>query len=632
MSTAPSSPLNRPIPLLLIVLFAFVFHGPLLMMKVPANSYDANFHMSMASHYAHHWFNPWNEKSFAGFSQTTYPPLTHQWTAILSHLIGLTYAYMLVQGIFVLLLPIAVFRFAELWTSKRAASYAALGSVFLGSLCLLVYEDGQLGTTSATTLLLLALPFVYRYILRGEPWDLMLGLLISYTAAAAHHATLVFGTVFFVLPLIWLALQDYRDQCPGEAMIVPLRRIAVFGFLATLGIGVVLLPYFLILLKDPIKQIPIPHLSRSNFILQPVWAIHYLLIPFGAVALALPYIFYKGAEPRLRPLLLAFYFALLFGLGGTTPLPRWILGRAFEILTFERFTFWAILLAMPFVGLLAIHVIDRYRVRGASVLVIAAVASASLAVAWNVYFPLIGPAPDVDPIIKFLNENGRDQYRYLTLGYANGMSKIASYTNAPSVDGEYNSGRTLPELTRHGVGQLSSAKFYHAEGMMALSDMLRHASHYGLKYIFVHDSYYEPILTFAGWQQIESFNHGETTVWTTIGVPPATTIPSPLKPPPWQGVMWGTIPFGTSLLTIFLVLFAMKRRTSAGLAEPIETETGGDTDAVIVAGDREEVPVIAEPTGPPKGAPEAGTGQVGIQDSGSYEEQQPVQLEHRKLS
>src|ERR1700738_2614727 len=116
-TAAASRPLSRAIPLSLIVLCALAFHGPLLMMQVPANSFDANFHMSMASQYAHHWFDPWNEKSLAGFSQTTYPPLTHQCTAMFSHLIGLSYAYMLVQGIVILLLPVAVFRFAKLWTS-----------------------------------------------------------------------------------------------------------------------------------------------------------------------------------------------------------------------------------------------------------------------------------------------------------------------------------------------------------------------------------------------------------------------------------------------------------------------------------------------------------------------------------
>jgi hypothetical protein len=632
MQNVSTSPLSRPIPLWFIVLCAFVFHGPLLMMRVPANSYDANFHMSMASHYAHHWFDPWNELSFAGFSQTTYPPLTHQWMAMFSHVIGLTFGYMLVQGIVLMLLPVGVFRFAELWVSKRAASYGALASVFLGTLCLLVYEDGQIGTTSSTTLLLLALPFFYRYVLRGEGWDLLLGLSISLTAAAAHHATLVFGSVFFIFPLIWLALQDYRDQHPDGRMTVPIRRIALFGSLGVLGVLVVLMPYFLILLKDPIDQTPIPHLSRANFILQPIWGLHYVIVPLGAVILALPYIFYRGGERRLRPLLMGFWLAFIFGLGGTTPLPRWLLGRAFEILTFERFTYWALLLAMPFVGLLAVRVIDRYRTAGAGLLAILALSTASLAVAWNVYFPLIGASPDVDPIISFLNSKGRDHYRYLTLGYANGMSRITSYTTAPSVDGEYNSGRTLPELTRHGVGQLSSAKFYHSEGMLALKDMLRHSDHYGLKYIFVHDAYYDPVLTFAGWRKIDTFNHGETTVWTTIGVPPATTIPSPLRPPAWQGIMWGTIPFGTSLFTIFLVCFWLRTRADQGDGgEPLEAETGSGTEGILVPTDPQDLTRL---TGriEPKTGDLSGNLQANEADCPVSTSQQQTQLEHPRLS
>ncbi len=558
-STHTSHPLRPPIPLWLIVLCALGFHGPLLIMQLPANTFDANFHMSMASHYAQHWFNPWNEKSFAGFSQTTYPPLTHQWIAMFSHVIGLTFGFMLVQGIVILLLPIGVYGFAKLWVNERAASYAAFCSVFIGSLCLLVYQDGQIGTTSATSLFLLATPFIYWYVVHGKSRDLILGLAISCTAAAAHHATLLFGVVFFVFPLAWLAVADHRAEHPGESLLVPLRRIVLFGAAAGGGILVVLLPYFLIMLKDPIHQVPIPHLSRANFIQQPIWGLHYWLIPFGVMTLALPYIFYKGGERRLRPLLLGFYFALLFGLGGTTPLPRWLLGRAFEVLTFERFTFWAVLLALPFVGLLAAHLIDRFGVAMAGSLVVLVVAGGALAVAWNVYFPLVGAEPDVDPIVKFLNSDGRDQYRYLTLGYANAMSKIACYTSAPSIDGEYNSARMLPEMTRHGVGQLSSAKFYHSQGMEALTEILEHADKYGLKYIFVHDSYYEPILTFAGWRQIDTFNRGETTVWTTLGVPKATKIPSPLEPPAWQGIMWGIVPFGTSIVTIILWLGLRKK-------------------------------------------------------------------------
>ena len=123
----------RPIPISLIFLTAFVIHAPLLLMKLPLKSYDTNFHIFFASHYAHHWFDPWNPKWYAGFSQMTYPPLAQQWLALISNITGLDLAYMLVQFVAILLLALGVFRFSRLWVDERAASYAALASVFLGS-------------------------------------------------------------------------------------------------------------------------------------------------------------------------------------------------------------------------------------------------------------------------------------------------------------------------------------------------------------------------------------------------------------------------------------------------------------------------------------------------------------------
>ena len=62
---------------------ALVVHLPLMLIRLPLSSYDANFHIFFASHYLHHWFNPWNTKWYAGFSQTTYPPLPQQWMAVI---------------------------------------------------------------------------------------------------------------------------------------------------------------------------------------------------------------------------------------------------------------------------------------------------------------------------------------------------------------------------------------------------------------------------------------------------------------------------------------------------------------------------------------------------------------------
>src|SRR6267142_4734315 len=163
LTNAPNRFSSRPISMSTIVLVALAVHGPLLLMQLPAGSYDANFHMFFASHYAHHWFNPWNEKWFGGFSQTTYPPLTHQWIALVSNVAGLKMSYMLVQLVAVLLLPVGVFRFARIWVDDRAASYAALGSIFLGALAFLIYQAGQLATVTSVALYLNAIPYFYEW-------------------------------------------------------------------------------------------------------------------------------------------------------------------------------------------------------------------------------------------------------------------------------------------------------------------------------------------------------------------------------------------------------------------------------------------------------------------------------------
>ncbi len=95
-----------------ILLAVFAVHLPLLLMELPLKSYDTNFNIFFASHYVHHWFNPWNAKWYAGFSQTTYPPLTQQWVAVVSWLTGLNLGYMAVQFVAILLLVVGVYRFA----------------------------------------------------------------------------------------------------------------------------------------------------------------------------------------------------------------------------------------------------------------------------------------------------------------------------------------------------------------------------------------------------------------------------------------------------------------------------------------------------------------------------------------
>ncbi len=570
----PNETYSRPIPLLAIVLVALAVHGPLLLMQLPSGSFDANFHIFLASHYAHHWFNPWNEKWFAGFSQTTYPPLTHQWIAIVSSVAGLKMAYMLVQLVAVLLLPVGVFRFAKIWVDERSASYAALGTIFLGALSFLVYQAGQLATVASAALYLNALPYFFEWSEEGSGRAFLKGIFVSLAAAAAHHVTLIFGTVLFAVPVLWVALLDAHDGRTRGSVGAVTGRAVLFAVIVAIGVGAVLLPYWMTLIEHPIHQIPIPHDSRNNFLLNSTTGINYFLIPYGALILAFPFIFWRGASVRrLRPLLLGFWLTMVFGLGGTTPLPRWLLGRAYEILTFERFTFWATLMAMPIVGLLAIQLLDRFRAKAAVGLALAAVVTIGAALWWlnaNPYRPTA--TINVQPVIAFLNRDGHDSYRYLTLGFGSELARVSTYTDATSVDGDYNSARLLPEMTHYGSAQLTNAKFYGSAGMASLRTMLEHANRYGLKYIFVHDSYYEPLLTFVGYRKTETFNNGEITEWSKDDVPPAHRIQSDAVPPAWMGLMWGTLPVGASLLAIFLVVLLPPRRRRRVAEPPLSME------------------------------------------------------------
>ena len=559
---------TRSIPISVALLAAVVVNLPLLLMKLPLKSYDTNFHIFFASNYVHHWFDPWNAKWYAGFSQVTYPPLPQQWVALASHIFGLDMAYMVVQLAALLLLVVGVYRFSLLWVGPRAASFAALGSVFLGSESFLVYSAGQLGTTSAAPIYLNALPFLFDWVRHGNWRSFLKASALFAAAAAAHHATLLFGSFFFAVPVLALVLLDRQD---GERVSTSafVARTAAITVLVGIAIAVVLLPFWIALLRYPVTQMPIPHPSRANYLLSPQWGLNYFIVPYGALILALPFIFLRGSMVvRLRPLLLGFWVAFMVGLGGTTPVGHLLLGRAFDVLTMERFSYWATLLALPFVGLLAAELVDRYRTVAAVGLAVLAACTCALAVGWSTYRPADAEDFQVDTVASWLNRDGHDQYRYVTLGFGNKIARLAMLTNASSVDGEWNSGRMLPELTHYGAGALTSSKYFGEAGLDALRAMLAHADTYGLKWVFVRDHYYDPLLSFAGWRPVDTLEEKTITVWSKDDVPPAVPINAPQVPPHWQGLMWGILPFGSSLLAIFVLLIPDRSRRTVQVEHP----------------------------------------------------------------
>ena len=122
-----------------------------------------------------------------------------------------------------------------------------------------------------------------------------------------------------------------------------------------------------------------------------------------------------------------------------------------------------------------------------------------MGVAWITFSPIAVTPFDTRAISDFLNRDDHAKFRYLTLGFGSLFDKVSIDSKAATVDGDYNSARLLPEMTAYGAAKLDSAKYYFGvAGMESLSAMLKHANQYGLKYAFVRDRYYEPLLAFAG--------------------------------------------------------------------------------------------------------------------------------------
>lgn len=541
---------------------AVVFHGGLLPFT-HSSTYDAFIHMFFADHYHRSWFDTWEPRWYTGFSVTSYPPGTHMAMAALMEFVPLRAAFVLVQLGGLLLLVTGVFRFALLWVPPRAAGYAAISAVLASSISETVHLFGQLPTIFSLGIFLNGLPYVYRWIVYGGWRSCAIAVIFSAATTAAHHVTTIFGGVLFILPLGLQALKAVAEIRP-EAGRSWLYRVGRFvppllrgGLLAVLMLGAIVatvFPYWYWSVTDPITQVAIPHGSRESFLQRPDLGIVFFAIPWGVAIFFLPYAFYKAATTRLWPLGLSLLLCAILGTGGTTPLPRAILGGAFDILTLDRFTFWATILIMPFLGLMVdglLHGRSRLIIvqsfgGGTYRLLVSGIFGASVCMAvLPAVLPRIQPTqPDfVDPapIVRFLAEDEHERWRYLTLGLGDQFAYLSAQTTALSVDGNYHSARRLPDLTRFSVERLENAKYLGVPGLGSLQQFLVNAERYNLKYVFSNDAFYDPLLHFTGWTRLNRLGNG-VVVWEKPDIPPLPLVLPRREIPALHALMWGVLP------------------------------------------------------------------------------------------
>ncbi|WP_028889257.1 membrane protein [Tenacibaculum ovolyticum] len=562
--------------LITALLLGLAFHGTSIFFTLET-TYDALIHLFFADHYANSWFEPWNYKWYTGFTVMSYPPLVHQSIALLSLIGGLKFGMFTVAIIAIILFITGVYRFSLLITShKQSAGYAAVLAVFSSSFVETLHIFGQLPSIIGISVLMHALPEVYLWLKTGKYWYLATSLSLISVTVTSHHVTPIFGMIFFIFPLIGLVIMDASKEEVKTMKAVNFKvfikyfaklfkRMITFGGLSLVIIIGCLLPYWINSKKNPITQVPIPHGSRDNFLEITSSGLVFFTIPWGILLILLPYFFYRYYSKRYLFFGLSFTICVVLGTGGTTPIPRMVLGEtAFNILTLDRFTLWASIMALPLLGEFTFRFVNGdlktliqskfgavyHRIIGgilACLFVFMTIFTMSLG-----YFRPSQPQKiKMLPIVNFLNQDDHDKWRFLTLGFGDQMAWLSSLTKGLSVDGNYHSARRLPELTTRPIERLENSKFKGVAGIGSLQQFLTTPAKYNLKYIFSNDKFYDPILYFCGWQRLRQLENG-IMVWERLNIPPLSSILPKEDVSKWQKILWGLMPFITVLFAFVL--------------------------------------------------------------------------------
>ncbi|MGL4304943.1 MAG: hypothetical protein ACRCSF_02215 [Mycobacteriaceae bacterium] len=575
--------------LIVALVIIVIFHGSLLFSGSYQRTYDAYVHIFFADHYARDWFSSWDHRWYTGFSVLSYPPGSHQSVALLSHLIGLRAGFVIVQISALLLLTIGVYRWSKLWVDQESAGWAAILLAVSSSIAETVHVFGQLPTTLSLGFLLNALPFVDRWARTGNRKSLILGVALTMATTACHHVTTLFGAVFFVGPVLLAAVMSgLRTPLEQEGKGHPVRvnvgllwpliarrlrrvlpallRSIFFGLLMIIALIGVVLPYWLYSRSDPITNVSIPHASRDSFLINHNAGLVFWLIPWGLMLLVLPYALIRGFASSAWPLTASLLGLAVLGTGGTTPIPRILLGGAFDVLTLDRFTFWATICVLPLAGRFVTSVLKgtlRVAIEArlgkffavglpAALLIlqlIVTVISANL----THYRPFQPPSIAIEPIVSFLNKDDHSNWRYLTLGFGDQMAWLSANTTAETVDGNYHSARALPELTSRPVERLENSKYAGVPGIGSLQQFLAVPERYSLKYIFSIDDFYAPLLDASGWKDLGTLENG-VEVWERADVTPLPAVGVTREAQLWQRLMWGVIPPSAIVFALLLLL------------------------------------------------------------------------------
>jgi hypothetical protein len=537
-----------------LLAFNLIVAWPLVASARYRRSYDAWTHMFFADHYRRGWWELWEPRWYGGFPVVAYPPLVHQLIALLSFPLGVEIAWAMVLLSTLVALPFAFQAFARHIAGPRIAQRAAFLILLLPSVHLTAHTFGQLPTLFGLMALLWGLAALGDFLKNGQWRDGLRGGLWFATAAAAHHGTML------VMPwtVAAMAFHSIEGRSASPAHVV--GRLILWALATLLGIGGVIWPFWQWGVRQTMQS-PIDHASRHSFFRDPTAAGLFLWPMYGPILLALPFLLPVLIRRRRWPMGGLFAFCFLMGLGGTTPLPRWLYGEGWEWLTYDRFALWATIWLTPFLQAWSSLALRRFRrlqlVKGVGIMLLAAAAlyAGQIASLW----PTQPPLQDLRPLIAFLNQEEVRSWRYVTFGLGDQMVRLSMEAQAETIDGNYHTARGWTVLRESGLGSLDAA-YWLPGGMARLDRVLPKLGEMGVRWALVAHPAYIPLLARHGWRLHRILPNG-VEVWENPDVAPP--LPSSARSAhPLASLSWGVLP-GLALIGAMGASIAPSKRRNA---------------------------------------------------------------------
>jgi hypothetical protein len=307
------------------------------------------------------------------------------------------------------------------------------------------------------------------------------------------------------------------------------RRLLITFVTSAFLIIVVMEPFFEFVIETPF-QAEIPHATRLNIFADHSHSLLFFWGIYGFTAALIPVgylIIRKRSE--LLPLFVVFISLFVMGLGGTTPLPRLLLGELWYVLTYDRFAVWASLLFAFLLGIMLKdagqlvnkyhHQLDIAKKSKANVKILKASLIIGLAVS-SIFamsldsFITTSPIPDsvLREVAEFLERGG--DYRYITFGFGQSFMKLSYLCSRETVDGGYNSARKLPILVDSGIERLDNIKYF-PDSEEFIEEFLNRSAELGIKWVISADEFYVPFLLGNGYRIDAMWNSNpEIKIWS----------------------------------------------------------------------------------------------------------------------